>query len=192
MSRMTLSDFEARYRVDPDPWDYDGSDYERAKYAATLAACGPGPFASALELGASIGAFSTLLGPRCRRLITMDSAPTAVALARARLAGDEALAHVDVRVATVPGEIPGGPFDLVIASEILYYLDASELLTTLERLRRVTVRGARLVAVHWRRPGPERPLSAVEVHATLRSAGWLSISYTGHTADYLLDAGERR
>ena len=79
MTRMSLADFEARYRADPDPWGYHSSAYETAKYAATLDACGPGPFASALELGASIGVFTARLAPRCRRLITLDAAPTAVA-----------------------------------------------------------------------------------------------------------------
>ena len=58
MARMSLADFEARYRADPDPWGYTTSDYERDKYEATLAACGDGPFADALELGGSIGVFS--------------------------------------------------------------------------------------------------------------------------------------
>jgi Nodulation protein S (NodS) len=62
---MSATDFEARYRADPDPWGYTGSDYERSKYAATLAACGDGPFAHALELGGSIGVFSALLAPCC-------------------------------------------------------------------------------------------------------------------------------
>ena len=61
MSRMTLTDFEQRYRADIDPWGYATSAYERAKYAATLAACGAGPFGHALELGSSIGVFSAAL-----------------------------------------------------------------------------------------------------------------------------------
>ena len=61
MARMSLADFEARYRLDPDPWGYATSEYERDKYEATLAACGEGPFADALELGASIGVFTQLL-----------------------------------------------------------------------------------------------------------------------------------
>ena len=192
MTRMTLDDFEARYRIDPDPWGYDSSPYERAKYLATLSACGPGPFASALELGGSNGAFTALLAPRCRALITLDAAPTAVALARQRLAGDPALAHVDVRAAVIPADIPDGPFDLVVASEVLYYLDASELRTTLDRLRQVLTPGGRIVAVHWRPAGQERPQSAADVHAALRTTGWLATIRSGHTARYLLDAGERR
>ena len=82
MTRMSLADFEARYRADPDPWGYTTSEYERRKYEATLIACGEGPFAEALELGASIGVFSSMLAPRCEQLTTIDAAPTAVAAAR--------------------------------------------------------------------------------------------------------------
>ena len=70
-------DFEARYRAERDPWGYETSAYERDKYAATLAACGPGPFARGLELGGSIGVFSALLASRCERLDTIDGAPSA-------------------------------------------------------------------------------------------------------------------
>ena len=40
MTRMTLADFEYRYRADPDPWGYTTSAYEHEKYVATLEACG--------------------------------------------------------------------------------------------------------------------------------------------------------
>ena len=58
----------------------------------------------------------------------------------------------------------------MVASEILYYLDDDALTATLERLRDVLVAGGRLVAVHWRPPGPERPQTAAAVHARLRVA----------------------
>src|ERR1700733_13474732 len=124
MRRMTLRDFEARYRANPDPWGYTTSGYEQDKYAATLDACGPGPFARALELGASIGVFSAALAPRCQRLTTIDAAPTAVEIARRRLANTPGVAVLD---GAIPGAIPAGPYDLVVASEILYYLTPGEL-----------------------------------------------------------------
>jgi SAM-dependent methyltransferase len=189
MSRMTLSEFEARYRTDPDPWGYTTSAYERDKYAATLAACGPGPFAHALELGASIGVFTSLLAPRCRYLTTVDAAPTAVALARARLADAPG---VQILEGAIPDAIPDGPYDLVVASEILYYLTAGELDATLDRLSEQTRPGARVVAVHWRPDGPERPLTADCVHATLRGQPWLQARRRADTDDYRLDVLERR
>ena len=109
------------------------SGYERDKYAATLAACGPGPFAHALELGGSIGVFSAMLAPRCRRLTTIDAAPTAVGWragdSRPRLAST-------IIEASIPAGIPDGRYDLVVASEILYYLLADELDVTLDRIGR--------------------------------------------------------
>jgi len=189
MSRMTLSDFEARYQADPDPWGYTTSVYERDKYLATLAACGPGPFAHALELGASIGVFSAMLAPHCWRLTTIDAAPTAVEMARARLAGTPA---VQILEGTIPGAIPDGPYALVVASEILYYLSAGELEATLDRLGGQMSPGARIVAVHWRPDGPERPLAADDVHATLRNQPWLNAVARADTDDYRLDVLERR
>jgi hypothetical protein len=189
MSRMTLDDFEARYRADPDPWGYTTSDYERDKYAATLAACGPGPFDRALELGASIGVFTAALAPRCRELTTIDAAPTAVEIACRRLADAPG---VKILAGTIPGAIPDGPYELVVASEILYYLTADELAGTLDRLHERTTPGSRLVAVHWRPDGPERPLSADDVHATLRRQTWLGAVERADTDDYRLDVLERR
>jgi predicted nicotinamide N-methyase len=182
-------DFEARYRSDPDPWGYLSSEYERAKYAATLSACGPGPFASALELGGSIGVFSAQLAPRAKSLTTIDGAATAVADARRRL---EPFPHARALLGTVPDDLPNGPFDLVVASEVLYYLSLGDLERTLARLRCAMAPGARLVAVHWRPTGPERPLDALAVHDLLRGQEWLTPVRRADTDDYLLDVLETR
>jgi len=188
MSFMTAEDFEARYRADPDPWGYLASEYERAKYAATLAACGPGPFTCALELGGSIGVFSAMLAPRCERLVTVDVSPTAVAHARSLLADHPT---VDPIVGAIPAAVPRVPLDLVVASEILYYLSDEDLAGTLSLLQRCMVAGAELVAVHWRPPGPERPRDAEQAHAALASAPWLTHVRSDGTDDYLLDVFRR-
>jgi SAM-dependent methyltransferase len=182
-------DFEERYRSNPDPWGYLSSEYERAKYAETLSACGPGPFAAALELGGSIGVFSAQLAPRARSLTTIDGAPTAVRMARRRL---EPLRHARVLLGTIPEELPDGPFDLVVASEVLYYLTLDAVERTLARLHEVMLPGGRLVAVHWRPDGPERPLDAGTVHDLLRAQVWLAPVRRAATDDYLLDVLEVR
>jgi SAM-dependent methyltransferase len=181
---MTVADFEARYARDPDPWDYRTSAYERDKYAATLIACGAGRRRRALELGGSIGVFSLVLAPRCDELVTIDAAPTAVATARRHLAG---LPHVDARVGVLPHDLPAGPFDLVVASEILYYLGAGDLDRTLDGLRGVLAPGGRLVAVHWRPRTEERPLDAAQVHAALAAQPWLAHDARDEHPAYLLD-----
>jgi cyclopropane fatty-acyl-phospholipid synthase-like methyltransferase len=189
VSNMSLEDFETRYRSERDPWAYETSAYERAKYSATLEACGAGRFAEALELGSSIGVFSDLLAGRCARLTTIDGAPTAVAAARRRLAGRP---NVEVILGSIPDAIPIRRYDLIVASEILYYLEPESLQTTLGRLRDLAAPVARLVAVHWRPTGPERPLSAEQVHAALGEEWWLSPLHSASTDDYLLDVFDAR
>jgi hypothetical protein len=185
----TVDHFEAEYRTDPDPWGYRHSTYEQNKYAVTLAACGPGPFDNALELGGSIGVFSARLAPRCRRLTTIDYSPTAVRRARAALAAHRQACAV---LGAVPEDLPDGRFDLVVASETLYYLDAPALAQTLDVLAARTVPGARLVCVHWRPPGPERPLTAAHVHDEVRRQPWLRRLTSECRPEYLLDVLERR
>ena len=189
MSPMTAQDFERRYRHDPDPWQYRRSRYERQKYAATLAACGRGPFRNALELGASIGVFSVQLAPRCQTLTTIDFAPTAVALARSELAP---YPHASAIQGRIPDDLPPGPFDLVVASEVLYYLRPDALDGTLGALERSLAPGGRLVCVHWRRTGPDRPLSADQVHAAVCALPWLRQLLSEPSSEYLLDVFERR
>jgi len=185
---MRSAAFEQRYRDDPDPWRYRTSAYERAKYDATLDACGAGPFTAALELGGSIGVFSAHLAPRCRALTTIDFAPTAVRMARQELAP---YPQAQAIVGEIPAAIPDRRFDLVLASEVLYYLDARSLTRAFEALERRLVAGGRLVAVHWLTPGPERPLPAERVHELIRGRPWLRLLRDSSNADYLLDVLER-
>jgi cyclopropane fatty-acyl-phospholipid synthase-like methyltransferase len=185
----SIEHFEAQYRDDPDPWGYRSSAYERTKYDATLAACGPGPFENALELGGSIGVFSVRLAPRCRRLTTIDYSPTAVRRAQAALA-----AHRNARavLGSIPEDLPDERFDLVVASETLYYLDAATLARTFAALEALTAPGARMVCVHWRPAGPERPLTAAQVHDEVRRQPWLRRLTSECRPEYLLDVLERR
>lgn len=192
---MTLMDaerFEALYREQSDPWGYHSSAYEREKYRATLQACGPGPFTAGLELGGSIGVLTGLLAARCHALVSLDAAPTAVAAARTHLARVGLSGRVDIRLGTIPLDIPGGPFDLVVASEILYYVPDPQLAETLARLEHCLAAGGRLVAVHWRPEGPERPHTAAQVHGRLRECSWLSLAAEHPTDEYLLDVLTRR
>ena len=120
MSPISLAEFEARYRADPDPWGYTSSAYEREKYEATLAACGPGPFRQRTRAGQPrSGVFSAQLAPRCHSLTTIEGAPTAVQAARRRL---RRTLRRESCIGAIPDAIPRRPYDLVVASEILYYL----------------------------------------------------------------------
>ncbi len=194
---MTRSDrieagwFEDLYRQRPDPWDFETSTYERGKYARTLAALGPPGrrFRRALEAGCANGAFTELLAPRCDELIAIDASATAVGRATERLAG---LGHVEIRRATLPEELPAGPFDLILCSEILYYWNEALLRAFLVAAEALVAPGGSLLAVHWRPATRTYPLRGDDVHRIL--ADQLRLEHAFHeVADcYLIDRYDRR
>ena len=123
--------FDRLYASSPDPWGFRTSRYEAAKYRATLAALGRRRFRQAFEPGCSIGELTRLLAPRCAHLLATDLA--SAALAQARLA-NQRHGHVIFRQAQVPRDWPAGRrFDLIVFSEILYFLSPADLRRTARR-----------------------------------------------------------
>ncbi len=108
--------FEQLYARDPDPWKFATSDYERDKYAATLAALPSRRFRRAFEVGCSIGVLTAQLAQRCDEVLAVDVSETALAQARERCPG-VTFANMDLR-----DQWPDGSFDLILFSEVLYYL----------------------------------------------------------------------
>lgn len=180
--------FEAMYAADADPWGFDERWYERRKHALTVAALPRPRYRAAFEPGCSIGTLTELLAPRCERLLAVDVAERAVAAARARLAG---AGHVDVRRMAVPDRWPDGPFDLVVLSEVGYYQDGPGLDRLLERAVAGLEPGGDLVAVHWRHPVADYPLSGDAVHARLADRPGLTRTCRHVEADFLLEVHAR-
>ncbi len=151
--------FAALYDADPDPWRFETSAYEAAKYAASIAALGERRYASALEVGCSIGVLTEQLARWCDRLLAVDVATVALEAARVRCAG---LAHVDFALSALPDVAPAGPFDLIILSEVLYYFDRNELARLAAALKVTMAPECTLMLVHWLGPTPDYPLDGDE------------------------------
>jgi SAM-dependent methyltransferase len=156
--------FEEIYARSDDPWRYGDSPYERAKYEDTLAALPGGPIGRALEVGCSIGVFTEMLAPRCRELIAIDFSERALELGAQRLAR---LTNVQALQASFPEQAPAGDFELVVCSEVLYYLDRETLDDAIGWLRSQLQRGASVLAVSWRGRGRDEPLLGDEAHDLL-------------------------
>lgn len=187
MSRLERDYFESLYAASQDPWGFATSGYEREKYERTLAALGGRRFGKALEAGCSIGVFTSMLAPYCGELLAIDASQNAIALARERLSGAPG---VRVERRTLPEETPEGSFDLVVASEILYYFDRTTMLAALRRLEGALSPGGSLLAVHWRRETRTYPLQGDEAHELLFSNTRLTRTREEATPDYRLELYE--
>ncbi|KAB1070219.1 class I SAM-dependent DNA methyltransferase [Methylobacterium planeticum] len=143
---LTPAYFAELYARDPDPWRFATSDYERGKYAATLGALPRARYAAALEVGCSIGVLTRALAPRCDALLALDVAEAALDQARARCAGAP---HVGFACRRVPDAWPEGRFDLILLSEVVYYLDAADVGRLVARVRGALEPGGDIVLVHW-------------------------------------------
>ncbi len=143
---LTPGYFEQLYARDPDPWRFASSDYERDKYAATMAALPPGRFASAFEVGCSIGVLTRQLATRCDDVVAVDVAEAALRQAEQRCADLPGVAFANM---AVPGEWPEGAFDLVLFSEVLYYLGLPGIGEAGSRTLASLRPGGTVVLVNW-------------------------------------------
>ncbi|HEY1862874.1 MAG TPA: class I SAM-dependent methyltransferase [Roseiarcus sp.] len=146
--RQTLKPeyFDALYTADPDPWRFAASAYERAKYALTLNAMPKPRYRSALEVGCSIGVFTRLLASRCNLLVAIDAAEAPLVDARRRCAD---LPDVRFEQMFVPDEWPDGAFELILLSEVVYYLSRDDVGRLAARVMRSLLRGGSVILVHW-------------------------------------------
>ena len=111
----------ALYADTADPWNFAQSDYEQAKFAATRAALSRPRYASAFELGCGNGQLARHLAPLCDTYTGMDAVEIAVETAR------RALQQARFIQGYYPCPLPKDDFDLLILSEILYFLDPPSL-----------------------------------------------------------------
>lgn len=148
---MNRDYFEHIYADSADPWDFASSPYERRKYDLTLAALPRERYGRALEPGCSIGVLTADLAARCASVEAWEPIAAPRREARRRTA---ALPNVTIRDAVLGADEPrpGEPIDLVVLSEVLYYLSPGELDHGVGKLAELAAPGAHVVAVHWRHP----------------------------------------
>ncbi|MET1022513.1 MAG: bifunctional PIG-L family deacetylase/class I SAM-dependent methyltransferase [Arthrobacter sp.] len=162
--------FDAVHAGDADPWMYTTSWYEQRKRALTLAALPGREYTSGLEIGCSIGTLSVELALRCASFIAVDASSAALAHAARRL---EHLPAARTRHLTVPQDWPEGQFDLIVVSEVGYYLAPGELAGLFERVEAALLPGGTLALCHWRHPISGWELDGDSVHAAARrQLGW--------------------
>jgi SAM-dependent methyltransferase len=175
--------FDDLYAAADDPWSLRSRWYEQRKYALTTAVLPRRRYAQAVEVGCSVGELTAALAQRCDRLTGWDVSAAAVDRARRRTAE---LPGVRIEQRALPAD-PLPPCDLVVLSEVLYYLDPGDLLAAVRAVRTAVLPGGTVLAVHWRHAVSDYPQTGDAVHAVLRrELDWSRVAVHEET-DFLLD-----
>ncbi|PSB11977.1 methyltransferase [Pleurocapsa sp. CCALA 161] len=180
--------FEDMYRANPDPWDFETSDYEAQKYQTTINALPKPCYSNALEIGGSIGVLTALLAQRCDSLLSIDVSSIAQQKAIARC---QDLPQVRFKVAQVPQDYPEEMFDLTLLSEVGYYLSWDDLKTAQQLIIEHLHVGGHLLLVHWTLFAKDYPLTGDEVHDSFLQLSQLKHLKGLRQERYRLDLFER-
>lgn len=165
---MTSPDyFEALYEQSADPWQLAERDYELRKFEVTAACLPRRRYGRAFEPGCSIGVLTGLLASRCDEILAMDQIPRAVTSARAR----NDAPSVTVRAGSVPADWPAQTFDLIVISEMLYYLTAADRERVSALSLETLATDGHLVLVHWRHPFEEAQCTGDRAHDEVAAHG---------------------
>ena len=158
---LNLDYFKDIYDRSEDPWNFETSAYEAAKYAATIAALPNKQEERVLEVGCSIGVLTRLLAQRCTHLLAIDVSQKALDIATRRC---EHVRNVTFKKASFPKELPADQFNLIMVSEVAYYLSAADWKAAIGALYERLVSGGHIVLVHWLPEVPDYPQTGDEVH----------------------------
>ena len=153
--------FDDVYSAHRDPWDFETSEYEQQKYANTIQSLPQPHYSTALEIGCSIGVLTAQLAPRCKSLLSIDVAESALAQARARC---QHLPQVTFQKISVPAQFPEGPFALVLLSEVAYYFSRPDLILLTNQIAAHQDEGADLLLVHFTPVVADYPATGDQVH----------------------------
>lgn len=177
--------FDSLYSDSTDPWQYQTRWYEKRKRDMCLAVLPQAQYHNAIELGCGNGVFSELLARRCQALLSIDGNKNAVELAKQRLAQSS---HVRVIQGVIPHELLAldeallsayplsdlsvnqSSFDLIVISEILYYLSPTDIDRVIAWIEQNLAIGGTLLCCHWRYPIEGFEMTGETVHQRLYQA----------------------
>ncbi len=189
MSRQRASrgaeHFQRLYDADADPWHFRTSAYEQEKYRRTLASLGDRRFRSGFEAGCSIGVLTRRLATNCDALLAVDIVEAPLAAAR-RICADQP--WVRFQKMRVPGEWPDEMFNLIVLSEVLYFLAPADIAAVADRVCATLEADGIALLVNWRgRSGDPCTGDAAADLFMNRAQRWLSLRVHHQEADYRLD-----
>jgi SAM-dependent methyltransferase len=176
--------FDAMYQAADDPWGFQDRWYEQRKHALSVAMLPAPRYRRAFEPGCSIGVLTAMLAPRCDALLSCDIAAAAVRTAAVRTRD---LPHAKIEQRDIARRWPGGRFDLIVLSEILYYFSEHDLEQVLDQAVAALEPDGTLLAVHWRHPVTEHARSGDDAHRALAARPGLARLARHEEPDFLAE-----
>ncbi len=147
------------YAEADDPWQLGTRWYERRKYAITMALLPYQRYRHAFEPGCSVGVLTEALAQRCDHITSTDVSVAALDATHRRLTAAGAADRVRLMRGSLDQPWPAGSFDLVLLSELCYYLQPEVLRQTLEREVPRLAPTATVLAAHWRHAVDDYPMT---------------------------------
>lgn len=186
-ARLPDAYFDEMYVGTEDPWQLSTRWYEQRKYAITLGLLPRRRYRHGFEPGCSIGTLTAQLAHRCDHLTAVDVADAALRSADARLREAGCRERVTLIRSSLDAAWPAGPFDLLVLSEVAYYLQAETLAAVLRRECPRMAPGANIVAAHWRHPVTDYPLTGDAAHDVIAQTPGLTPIGRYRDSDVVID-----
>ncbi|MEH6487944.1 class I SAM-dependent methyltransferase [Hyphomonas oceanitis] len=182
---ITLEGFERRFQSDPDPWQTFSSVYELKKRQYLGHAIGNRTYGRCLEVAAGNGSNTCLIAGKALRLVATEGTPTGVRLMES-LTGH--LENTSVRQQDLAEPMPCRRYDLIVVSEVLYYLTAPVLRNVARGIDRTLVPNGRLILAHHHERFPDAVHSGQDIHArflNLTHSSW-RVEFRKRTSRYVI------
>jgi hypothetical protein len=187
MARLPDQYFDDIYAEASDPWRLAERWYEERKYTITMAMLPDERYRHAFEPGCSIGTLTEKLTLRCDHVTSSDVAAAARDATRERVARAGRSDRLTLCGTSLDGEWPTADVDLVVISEVAYYLHPDTLRAALDRECARLDEGATVVAAHWRHPVDDYPMSGDQANELVVSTSGLTAAAHYQDDDVVID-----
>ncbi|WP_342751303.1 SAM-dependent methyltransferase [Mycolicibacterium hodleri] len=188
MDRLPDGYFDDVYADARDPWRLAERWYEQRKYAITMAMLPEARYRHAFEPGCSIGTVTERLVDRCDHVTAYDVAQSALDSTRERVGQRP---NLTLERSSLDSDWPGADVDLVLISEVAYYLSGPTLRRVLDRECARLGAGATVVAAHWRHPVADYPLSGDQANALIGATRELNAVAGYRDDDVVIDVWQK-
>lgn len=153
--------FKKVYDANDDPWNFETSEYEARKYNATIQALPKTKYKNALEIGCSIGVLTKMLAEKCENLLSTDVSQIALDKAIERCKN---INNITFLKAKFPEDLAQEKFDLVIVSEVAYYLSNEDWQIAMNKFLKIIPVNGHILLCHWLPEVHDYPQTGDQVH----------------------------